>query len=143
MVPIVMPSHRRAPPMRRTRTVDLGARLVVARETVQSRLRTFGFVRPQALRMACSLKRTFPRASCPARLDRCTRALYVTKRISNQMVMNKETSMANNRVDVTQPSSSELALSRVFAAPTSVVFDAWTKPELLRRWYGPQGWELV
>lgn len=51
--------------------------------------------------------------------------------------------MASSRVDVTQPSSSELALSRVFAAPPALVFDAWTKPELLRRWYGPDGWALV
>jgi uncharacterized protein YndB with AHSA1/START domain len=51
--------------------------------------------------------------------------------------------MAHNKVDVTQPSSVELRLSRVFAAPSSLCFDAWTKPELLQRWYGPQGWQLV
>ena len=51
--------------------------------------------------------------------------------------------MTQSRVDVTQPSSSELSLSRVFAAPSGLVFDAWTQPELLRRWYGPAGWQLV
>lgn len=29
---------------------------------------------------------------------------------------------------------------RVFDAPPSLVFDALTKPELLRAWYGPPGW---
>jgi uncharacterized protein YndB with AHSA1/START domain len=51
--------------------------------------------------------------------------------------------MKHSRVDVTQPSSSELSLSRVFAAPSRLVFEAWTQPELLRRWYGPTGWQLV
>ena len=46
-------------------------------------------------------------------------------------------------VDVTQPSPSELQFSRLFAAPPALVFDAWTRPELLRRWYGPSGWSLV
>ncbi len=34
-------------------------------------------------------------------------------------------------------------LTRVFDAPRNLVFDAWTKPELLKRWYGPPGWSLV
>ncbi len=54
-----------------------------------------------------------------------------------------EIKMPIGSVDVTRPSPCELALSRVFAAPSALVFDAWTKPELLRRWYGPSGWQLV
>ena len=34
---------------------------------------------------------------------------------------------------------SELHLKRFFAAPREVVFDAWTKPEILAQWWGPTG----
>lgn len=43
---------------------------------------------------------------------------------------------------ITTPSDREVTLTRVFDAPSQVVFDALTKPELLRRWYGPTGWTL-
>jgi uncharacterized protein YndB with AHSA1/START domain len=32
----------------------------------------------------------------------------------------------------------ELHLKRFFAAPRQLVFDAWTKPEMLREWWGPK-----
>lgn len=32
-----------------------------------------------------------------------------------------------------------IRLERVFAAPRALVFDAWTKPELLLQWYAPYG----
>lgn len=44
---------------------------------------------------------------------------------------------------VTTPTEREIVLTRVFDAPRRLVFDAWTKPELLRRWYGPHGHKLV
>jgi uncharacterized protein YndB with AHSA1/START domain len=44
---------------------------------------------------------------------------------------------------VTTPSDREIALARVFDAPRQLVFDAYTKPELLKRWFGPVGWTLV
>ena len=34
-------------------------------------------------------------------------------------------------------------MTRVFDAPRRLVFDAFTKPELLKRWFGPRGWSLV
>ena len=35
-------------------------------------------------------------------------------------------------------------MTRVFDAPRRLVFDAWTKPELLRRWLGVRaGWTMV
>lgn len=46
-------------------------------------------------------------------------------------------------VHVTTPTERELVLTRVFNAPSRLVFDALTKPELLKRWYGPRGWSLV
>ena len=44
---------------------------------------------------------------------------------------------------VTTPSDNEIAMTRVFDAPRHLVFDAYTKPELLKRWFGPAGWSLV
>lgn len=44
---------------------------------------------------------------------------------------------------VTAASGTELVLTRAFAASRELVFDAFTRPELLRRWYGPRGWRLV
>jgi uncharacterized protein YndB with AHSA1/START domain len=34
---------------------------------------------------------------------------------------------------------SELHLRRFFAAPRQTVFDAWTKPEMVKEWWGPKG----
>ncbi len=34
-------------------------------------------------------------------------------------------------------------MTRTFNAPRHLVFDAWTKPELLQRWFGtPPGWTM-
>lgn len=43
---------------------------------------------------------------------------------------------------IATPNSLDVVLTRVFAAPRHLVFDALTVPELLRRWYGPTGWSL-
>jgi len=45
-------------------------------------------------------------------------------------------------VDVSTPTDRDVVLTRVFDAPRDLVFDALTKPELLKRWYGPAGWSL-
>ena len=38
----------------------------------------------------------------------------------------------------------ELVMTRTFDAPRDLVFDAMTKPELLRRWlFGPTGWTMT
>jgi len=44
---------------------------------------------------------------------------------------------------VTTPTDREVVLTRVFDAPRRLVFDAYSKPELLKRWFGPRGWSLV
>ena len=36
----------------------------------------------------------------------------------------------------------EIEMTRVFNAPRRLVFDAWTKPELLARWLGPRDWTM-
>ncbi len=46
-------------------------------------------------------------------------------------------------VKVTTPSDLEIRMTRSFDAPPRLVFDAHTKPELVRRWLtGPDGWEM-
>jgi uncharacterized protein YndB with AHSA1/START domain len=48
------------------------------------------------------------------------------------------------KLQITTPSDREIAMTRVFDAPRSMVFDAWTKPELIRRWLGVfGGWKFV
>ncbi len=44
---------------------------------------------------------------------------------------------------VSLPTEREVVMTRVFDAPRRLVFDALTKPELLKRWFGPRGWSLV
>ena len=44
---------------------------------------------------------------------------------------------------VTTPTDREIVLTRVFDAPRHLVWDAFTKPELLKRWFGPRDWSLV
>ena len=44
---------------------------------------------------------------------------------------------------VTTPSDREIVMTRVFDAPRHLVFEAWTKPEHLLRWFGPHSCPLV
>ena len=45
---------------------------------------------------------------------------------------------------VTTPTDREIAMTRVFDAPRKLVYDAWTRPELLKRWLGVfGGWEMT
>jgi uncharacterized protein (TIGR03086 family) len=37
----------------------------------------------------------------------------------------------------------DIVITREFAATRRAVFDAHTRPELLRRWFGPHGWRLA
>jgi uncharacterized protein YndB with AHSA1/START domain len=47
-------------------------------------------------------------------------------------------------LEVTTPSDREIAMTRVFDAPARLVFDAWTKPELIKRWLGVRaGWTMA
>lgn len=43
---------------------------------------------------------------------------------------------------VTLPSDREIVITRVFDAPAHLVFDAMTKPEHVKRWWGPRGTTL-
>lgn len=44
----------------------------------------------------------------------------------------------NSPTTVERKSARELIVTRTFNAPTRIVFDAWTKPELLKRWWAPK-----
>jgi uncharacterized protein YndB with AHSA1/START domain len=44
---------------------------------------------------------------------------------------------------LTAPGEREIVMTRVFDAPRQLVFDAHTKPELVKRWLlGPPGWSM-
>jgi uncharacterized protein YndB with AHSA1/START domain len=49
----------------------------------------------------------------------------------------------SHRLVVTAPTEREIVLVRSFDAPRHLVYAAWTRPELLRRWFGARGWRLV
>jgi uncharacterized protein YndB with AHSA1/START domain len=56
--------------------------------------------------------------------------------MSNQTDSNQSTTDASRKAIVSYPSESELLITRSFRAPRSLVFDAITKPEHVREWYG-------
>ncbi len=43
---------------------------------------------------------------------------------------------------ITTPSDREIVMTRVFDASRHLVFDAWTKCEHLKRWFGPKSWTM-
>jgi len=55
------------------------------------------------------------------------------------------TPTTNSRaLEISTPSDREICMTRVFNAPRRLVFDAYTKPELLTRWMGVMpGWSWV
>jgi uncharacterized protein YndB with AHSA1/START domain len=42
-----------------------------------------------------------------------------------------------NRTTMERTSDRELVITRTFNGPARIVFDAWTRPELVRRWWAP------
>jgi uncharacterized protein YndB with AHSA1/START domain len=51
---------------------------------------------------------------------------------------------ATATLEISTPSDRELAMSRTFDAPRRLVFDAFTQPDLIRRWMlGPPGWTMT
>lgn len=51
--------------------------------------------------------------------------------------------MDRGTLKVSTPSDREIAMTRVFDAPSALVFEAYTRPELLKRWLGVfGGWTL-
>ncbi len=47
-------------------------------------------------------------------------------------------------LSLTTPTNTEITITRVFNAPRELVFDCYTKPELVKRWMsGPEGWRFA
>jgi uncharacterized protein YndB with AHSA1/START domain len=51
--------------------------------------------------------------------------------------------MIEMKRDVASTTGREIILTRVYDAPRERVFEAWTKPEHLSRWWAPNGFTLV
>jgi uncharacterized protein YndB with AHSA1/START domain len=49
-----------------------------------------------------------------------------------------EPSPMQNRVTVERKSDRELVTTRTFNVPARIVFEAWTRPELFKRWWAPK-----
>jgi uncharacterized protein YndB with AHSA1/START domain len=56
------------------------------------------------------------------------------------MAANRET---DSRTQAERKSERELVVTRTFDAPPHIVFEAWTKPELLQRWWTPKSLGMV
>jgi len=55
--------------------------------------------------------------------------------------MDKQTTnhpITQNRTQIDRKSDRELVVTRIFDAPTSIVFRAWSQPDLFRRWWVPE-----
>jgi uncharacterized protein YndB with AHSA1/START domain/DNA-binding transcriptional ArsR family regulator len=57
--------------------------------------------------------------------------------------LRRSTMTPTGTMQLSTPTDREIVVTRVFNAPRTIVFDAFTKPELLKRWlFGPGGWTL-
>ncbi len=50
----------------------------------------------------------------------------------------RELSPMKNQTTVERTSERDLVITRSFNAPARIVFEAWTKPELFKRWWAPK-----
>lgn len=50
--------------------------------------------------------------------------------------------MNKTSLKIERPSEREFAISRTFAAPRALVWQAWTQCEHLREWLAPAGWSV-
>ena len=48
-----------------------------------------------------------------------------------------------NHTTVERKSDRELVITRTFNGPARIVYDAWTKPELLKRWWAPKSFGVT
>src|ERR1700742_4618962 len=54
-----------------------------------------------------------------------------------------ELTPVNSRTTVERKSDRELVITRRFDAPPRIVFEAWTTPELLKRWWAPKSFGIT
>jgi uncharacterized protein YndB with AHSA1/START domain len=55
----------------------------------------------------------------------------------------KKENEPKNRTTVERKSDRELVVTRIFNGPIHLVFEAWTKPELFKRWWAPRSFGLT
>lgn len=53
-----------------------------------------------------------------------------------------ETTPVKNPTTLERKSERELVVTRTFDAPAHLVFEAWTKPELIKRWWTPKSFGI-
>jgi uncharacterized protein YndB with AHSA1/START domain len=51
--------------------------------------------------------------------------------------------LVTNDTEADRRSERELVFTRVFDGPARIVFDAWTKPDLLMRWWAPKSFGIT
>ena len=51
--------------------------------------------------------------------------------------------MQQTKTTLTKPSDLELVFTRIFDAPRDLVFKAWTEPEHVVKWWGPNGFSTT
>jgi uncharacterized protein YndB with AHSA1/START domain len=51
--------------------------------------------------------------------------------------------MSKHSLEVTTPNPTDIVMTRAFDAPWQMVYDAMTRPELIKRWWGAKRGELV
>ena len=54
-----------------------------------------------------------------------------------------ESAPIKNHTTVERRSEREFVVTRTFNAPAGIVFEAWTKPELFKRWWAPKSFGLT
>jgi uncharacterized protein YndB with AHSA1/START domain len=54
----------------------------------------------------------------------------------------REPDPMKNPTTVERTSERELVVTRTFNGPADIVFEAWTKPELLKRWWAPKSFGI-
>ena len=72
-----------------------------------------------------------------ARFDELDKVVEELKRKERDRWTQEEVSRTN-RTTVERKSERELVITRTFNGPARIVFEAWTKPELLQRWWAPK-----
>ena len=59
------------------------------------------------------------------------------------MVAARSEPVAAHDTSADRPSERELVVTRVFDGPARIVFEAWTEPELLMRWWVPKSFGIT
>src|SRR5215475_12292955 len=54
-----------------------------------------------------------------------------------------EATPTKSRTIVERKSDREIVVTRAFSAPARLVFEAWTKPELFKRWWVPKSMDMT